>query len=78
MGYNQYQKKTVCMVISKRECNWSELRIRSTILKQNQKSNYLRSLITQNEKCDEEIKRRLAMARDSFIKLERILIGNVD
>ena len=61
------------MIISKRECNKSTLRIRSTALKQAQKYIYLGSLITQNGKCDEEIKRRIAMAKNSFVKLEHVL-----
>ena len=42
-------------------------------MKQAQKYVYLGSLIAQNGKCDEEIKRRIAMAKNSFVKLEHVL-----
>ena len=41
-----------------------------TFFRQMQKSIYLGSLIAQNVKCDEEIKRRIAMAKNSFVRLE--------
>ena len=63
IGLTLNQKKKEYMIISKRECNKSILRIGNTVLKQAQKSIYLGSLITQNGKCDEEIKRRIAMAK---------------
>ena len=43
------------------------------VLKQTQKSIYLGNLITQNGKSDEEIKRRIAMAKNCFVKLEYLL-----
>ena len=73
MGLTLNQKKTEYMIISKRECNKSNLRIGNTALKQAQKYIYLGSLITQNGKCDEEIKRRIAMAKSNFVKLEHVL-----
>ena len=73
MGLTLYQKKTEYMIISKRECNKSNLRIGNAVLKQARKHTYLGSLITQNGKCDEEIKRRIAMAKNSFVKLEHVL-----
>ena len=34
---------------------------------------YLERSITRNLKCDEVIKRRIAMAKNSFVKLEHVL-----
>ena len=61
------------MVISKRECNGSNLRLGNIVLKEDHKHIYLGSLITQNWKCEEEIKRRIAMAKNCFVKLEHVL-----
>ena len=43
------------------------------ILKQVEISNYLGSSITQKGKCDEEIKRRIGMTKNSLSKREHIL-----
>ena len=61
------QKKTEYIVIRKRDCNGSNLRIGNTVLKQAQKSIYLGSLRTQNGKCDGEIKRRIVRAKNSLL-----------
>ena len=61
------------MIISKRECNKNNLRNGNTVLKQAQKYIYLGSFITQNGKWDVEVKRRIAMAKNSFAKLEHVL-----
>ena len=73
MGLNLNQKKSQYMVISKRECNESNLRIGKIVLKQAQNSTYLGRLITQNGKCDEEVKRRISIVKSHFIKLEHVL-----
>ena len=50
MGLTLNQKKTVHMVISKRECNGSKLRIGNVVLKRAKRFNY--RLIAQNGKYD--------------------------
>ena len=61
------------MITRKRECNKSNLRIGSTVWEQAQKYVYIGSLIAQNGKYDEGIKKRIAMAKNSFVKLEYAL-----
>ena len=41
-------------------------------IKQVEKFNYLGSLITSDGKCDAEIKKRIAMTKDTFEKLSNI------
>ena len=52
-------KKTKCMVVSKRECQASALKIGENAIKQVPKYNYLGSLLAENGKFDEEIKKRI-------------------
>ena len=70
-------KKTVCMVISKhklaKEC---KILIDDTPIKQVKKFNYLGSLITDDGKCDQEIRKRIGMAKDAFEKLGSIMKNN--
>ena len=66
-------KKTECMAVSKRESLACALKIEDDTIKQVHKFNYLGSLLTENGKCDEEIKRRIGMANDAFQKLQKIV-----
>ena len=66
-------KKTECMVISKKDSPSCELYLEGTLIKQVQKFIYLGSVITTSGKCDPEIKRRIALAKDAFQRLEHIL-----
>ena len=59
-------KKMECMVVNKREHPACALKIGDNTIKQVQKVNYLWSLLTENGKCDEEIKKRIGMAKDAF------------
>ena len=66
-------KKTECMVISKKESPRCDLRIRDAHIKQVQKFNYLGSVVTSDDRCNTEIKKRIGMAKDTFQKLEKVL-----
>lgn len=66
-------KKTECMVIGKKDGPRCELYLNGTLIKQVEKFIYLGSVITENGKCDPEIRRRIALAKDAFQKLEHIL-----
>ena len=66
-------KKTECMVVSKREGQACALKIRDNTIKQVKRFNYLGSLLRENGKCDEEIKKRTRMAKDTFQKLQKIV-----
>ena len=59
--------------MSKRESPLYALKIGDNTIKQVQKFNYLRSLLTENGKCDEEIKKRIGIAKDAFQKLQKIV-----
>eukprot|EP00795_Rhopilema_esculentum_P009669 gene9669-biopygen2063 len=67
-------KKTECMVVSKQlEKPQFTLQIGENIIQQVGRFNYLGSVITDDGKCDSEIKRRKGMAKDAFQKLGKIL-----
>ena len=61
------------MVVSKRESPACALKIGDNTIKQVQKFIYHGSLLTENDKCDEEIKERIGMAKDVFQKLQKIV-----
>ena len=73
MGMAINCKKTECLVVSKRKSPRCELRIGEVLIKQVDKFSYLGSIITEDGKCDIEIKRRIGMAKDTFNKLEKVL-----
>src|SRR3984893_15745544 len=61
------------MVISKNDSPSCELYLEGTLIKQIQEFIYLGSVITKSGKWDPEIKRRIALAKDAFQRLEHIL-----
>ena len=67
---NINRKKTICMVIRKGNILSCELYIDDIKINQVDEFIYLGSLITDNGKCDDEIKRRIALAKDAFKRLE--------
>ena len=67
-------KKTECMVISKKkEAPKCHIKIRDNTIKQVSAFNYLGSTITDDSRSTREIKRRIALAKSAFSKLEKIL-----
>ena len=66
-------KKIECMVVSKKESPAFALKIGDNTIKQVQKFYYLWSLLTENGKCDEEIKKRIGIDKDVFQKLQKIV-----
>ena len=61
------------MVISKKSVNPECIvKVKGEVIKQVQKFKYLGYIITSDGKCDTEIKRRIAIAKDSFTKLNPI------
>ena len=59
-------KKTEYIVLGKRESPACALKIGNNTIKQVQKFNYLGRSLAQNGKCNEEIKKRIGMAKDAF------------
>ena len=73
MGLSLNVKKTECMVISKKHINPEcSVNIRGDLIKQVQKFKYLGYIITSDGRCSTEIKRRIAIAKDSFTKMKSI------
>ena len=66
-------KKTEYMVVSKRVSPACALKVRDKTIKQVQKFKYLGSLLRENNKCDEQIKKRIGKAKDAFQKLQKIV-----
>src|ERR1700730_10133936 len=61
------------MLIIKMDSPSCDQYLEGTLIKQVQKFIYLGSVITTSGKCDPEIKRRIALAKDEFQRLEHIL-----
>ena len=73
-GLNINRKKTKIMVVSKKKDNPKvKIYINNEELEQIEQFNYLGSLITSDCRCDSEIKRRIAMAKKSFVDKKNIL-----
>ncbi|MCH9665805.1 MAG: hypothetical protein K0U41_08180 [Gammaproteobacteria bacterium] len=70
---NSKKNKTECMVVSKGESPRCELKIGDITIQKIKKFNYLGSMITEDGRCDTEIRRRIGIAKDSFQKLNKIL-----
>ena len=67
-------KKTVCMVVSKkRDIPRCSLKVKDQIINQVSAFNYLGSTITEDARCIKEIKKRIALAKSAFSKLNNIL-----
>jgi len=72
-GLEINRKKTVCMVISKKQSSYCRLLIGNDQIQQVDKFNYLGSYITESGKCDIEIKRRIELARGTVNRWGKIL-----
>ena len=66
-------KKTECMVVSKRKSPRCELQIGDVTIQKTKKFNYLGSLITEDGRCNAEIRRRIGIAKEAFQRLEKVL-----
>ena len=69
-GFSINQKKTECMVVSKyQNVIDSGITLKGNLIKQVENFKYLGTWITNDGKCDKEIKARIAMAKETFFKL---------
>jgi len=66
-------KKTECLVISKTENPRCILKVNDQVIKQASSFNYLGSIIPEDARCVNEVKRRIAVAQSTFSKLDNIL-----
>src|SRR5438552_16407080 len=75
-GLSINQKKTECIVVSKKQNVMdSGITLKGNPIKQVENFKYLGTWITNDGKCDEEIKSRIAMAKDTFCKLTNIFLN---
>jgi len=51
--------------------------LRNTELEQVHEFSYLGSLLTEDARCDKEIKKRIAMAKAAFMRRGELLRGNI-
>ena len=72
-GLSLNYKKTECMVISKKGGIPCSLQINNNQIEQATSVNYLGTTITDDARGEQEIKRRIALAKSTFSKLENIL-----
>ena len=73
-GLTLNHKKTKCMVISKEQIGKvCSINIDNNQIEQVDKFNYLGSILTSDGRCDEDIKRRISLAKDAFGKLSCII-----
>ena len=72
-GLNLNCKKTECLVISKTESPRCILKVNDQVIKQAFSFNYLGSIITEDARCVNEVKRRIAVAKSTFSKLDKVL-----
>ena len=72
-GLSLNYKKTECMVISKKGGIPCSLKINNNQIEQATSINYLGTTITDDARGEQEIKRRIALAKSTFSKLENIL-----
>ncbi|XP_069993113.1 uncharacterized protein [Penaeus vannamei] len=63
------RKETECMVVSKHTSPPCELKIEQEKIKKVQKFNYLGSMVSDDGRCDTEIRKRIGIAKDTFQKL---------
>jgi len=61
-------KKTKVMMFTKGQPRKVSIWIRNTELEQVHEFCYLESLLTEDARCDKEIKKRIAMAKAAFMK----------
>ena len=73
MGLGINYTKTKCLVVSKKSSPKCNLKLKEQTIKQVSSFNYLGSMITEDARCETEIKRRIALAKSAFSKLGKIL-----
>ena len=67
-------KKTECLVATKKkQIPKCVVKVKNQTIKQVSSFNYLGSTITEDARCDKEIKRRITIAKSAFSKLDKIL-----
>ena len=70
-------KKTKVMILGNSDEEFGEIKLNDTVLERVTKYKYLGSWITEDGRCDEEIKTRIAMAKAAFWQQKEIMRGNI-
>ena len=73
MGLRINRKKTECMVISKRNAPACNIQIGNETINQVDKFKYLGSMITEDSRCENEIRQRIGIAKNAFGKMKNVL-----
>ena len=74
LGLHVNAKKTKVMVVSKSEFTPScQLQQGNTTIEQVEQFNYLGALVTSDVRCKNEIRKRISMAKDAFVRLRKVL-----
>jgi len=70
-------KKTKTMVISKAEGKRVEIKIGQHKVEQVKQFKYLGAMVTEDGRCEQDIKCRIAMAKQAFVKRKKVLCSNM-
>ena len=73
MGLKINRNKTECMVMSRRSAPTCNISIGNETIQQVNKFKYLGSTITEDGRCESEIKQRIGIARSAFIKMRNVI-----
>jgi len=76
-GMEENVKKTKTMVLNKSGKTQCSVTANGTKLEQVSQYKYLGSCITEDGRCEQDIKARIAMAKDAFWKHKELLRGNI-
>ena len=74
-GLRMNVKKTKTMVISRMEAPTVKITVNGEILEQVHKFQYLGQIITDDGKCDSEVKARIEIARRRFVGMKDVLVS---
>ena len=77
-GMRINKTKTKVMKIGKGEFEQLQIKIDGTTLEQVHQFRYLGCLLTEDGRCEKEVRTRIAMAKDAFTKHQKLLTGNTN
>ena len=73
LGLKINRSKTECMVTAKGDVPTCNITIRNEPIQQVSKFKYLGSTLTEDGRCESEIKQRIGVARSAFIKMRNVI-----
>ena len=72
LGLHVNAKKTKCMVISKNNPPKCNLKQKTATIEQVDSFNYLGALVTSDARCKPDIRRRIGMAKDTYLRIKNV------